>query len=347
VPHVANRELPTPFEFSSYGLRLHANASIPGLYDEAITSPADVKIWFGETPPELDRLMQTQEQWYVSSSLDTRGKPGLTIWKLANGAYFRLVYFDGNEFVVDASGTQVWVTWSDEGGLADAASYLLGPVLGFVLRLRGVTSLHASAICIGERTIAFVGPEGAGKSTTAAAFAARGYPIVADDIVALLNSPETFRAQSGCPRLRLWPTTVAALSGMDDSSPMSLPLDWGTRRYYLDLTRGGYKFERRALPLAAIYVLADRTADVSAPYVERVTGNDALMTLVANTYAAKLLDSARRAQEFELLNSLRNRVPLRRIHPHTSPDRLARLCDVIVQDFQMLRSDSTSMATVT
>ena len=51
----------------------------------------------------------------------------------------------------------------------------LGPVFAFVLRLRGAVTFHASAVRIGD-AVAFLGPQGAGKSTTAAALALRGCP---------------------------------------------------------------------------------------------------------------------------------------------------------------------------
>ena len=53
------------------------------------------------------------------------------------------------------------------------------------LRLRGVPALHASAVAVGGAALAVVGSAGAGKSTTAAARAARGHAVVADDVLAL------------------------------------------------------------------------------------------------------------------------------------------------------------------
>lgn len=326
------------FAFTGYGLNLQANQPIPGLLAQASTSVADVIVCLGESHPDLEQMLPAQEQWYVSSYTDDQGVPGLRIWKLANGEYFRLRYVDGNEFLIDRSGTQVWVTWPAHGTLREAVSFLLGPILGFILRLRGVTCLHASAIAVGDLAVAFIGPERAGKSTTAAAFAGRGYPVLADDIVALSAANGTFLAQPGCPRLRLWPSSIDALAHAGGRHPDSLPADWGNKRYYLDLTNGGYEFQRRALPLAAVYVLGERSIDEAAPFVEELNGGAALINMISNTYAARLLDSSRRAQEFALLDRLVNHVPVRRVNPHAAPDQLAKLCDVLLRDFQALIS---------
>jgi len=86
----------------------------------------------------------------------------------------------------------------------DAATYLLGPVLGLLLRLRGVTCLHASAVALADRAIAFVGSEGAGKSTTAALLARKGLAIISDDVVALVERDALFTFIPAYPYLSLW-----------------------------------------------------------------------------------------------------------------------------------------------
>lgn len=60
---------------------------------------------------------------------------------------------------------------------------LLGPAMAIVLSLRGYLVLHASAVRVGEGVVAFVGPKGAGKSTTAAALSRNGCDIVTDDML--------------------------------------------------------------------------------------------------------------------------------------------------------------------
>ena len=105
--------------------------------------------------------------------------------------------------------------------IEDMATYLLGPVLGLLLRLRGVTCLHASAVAFGETAVAFVGSEGAGKSTTAAALARRGHAILSDDIVALAEHNGSFFVHPAYPYLCLWPESVESLYGSAEALPSS------------------------------------------------------------------------------------------------------------------------------
>jgi len=330
--------------YSGYGLKLLANRPIPGLVELPATPQVDVHVWLGLMPASLHEVPPaSQPVWYVSPYRDERGEPALTIRELAGGAYHRLLYRDGTEFLVDRSGTQVWATWPAVSTLEETASYLLGPVLGFVLRLRGVTCLHASAIAAEERALAILGQVGAGKSTTAAALAGRGHPVLSDDVVALAEEGEACLVQPGYPRLRLRPSSLDALAGVAGQWP-HLPPTWGEKRYHLDLIRNGYRFQHQPLPLAAIYLLGERCTDSAAPYVETVPAGNSLMSLVANTYANRLLDRALRAREFELLGRLIARVRLRRVRPHADPAYLSRLCDVILDDFRASPSSAPAVA---
>lgn len=62
---------------------------------------------------------------------------------------------------------------------------LLGPVMAFVLHLRGLLVLHGSAVGAAGRAAVFLGDKGAGKSTLAAACVAAGQRLVTDDLAAL------------------------------------------------------------------------------------------------------------------------------------------------------------------
>ena len=181
---------------------------------------------------------------------------------------FHLVYFDGMQFWMDRHGTKLWASWPSHSSAEEAATYLLGPVLGLLLRFRGVTCLHASAVAIGESVIAFVGAEGAGKSTTAAAFARAGYAAVSDDVVALVERDGDFFVSPTYPHLCLWPESVEMLYGTADALPPFVP-NWEKRR--LSSENGGARFEDGALPLRAIYLL-DEIRDEPGPHVEAVTG---------------------------------------------------------------------------
>jgi len=321
---------------SAFGLHFLSNRPVPGLITVSTESAADVQMWLGTMPPQLGGPLQTAGRiWYSSPFRDEHGRPALEVWRLAGGGYFRLRYRDGTEFIVDRSGTQVWAAWPDPSTLEDAATYLLGPVLAFLLRLRGVICLHASAVAINGRAIALLGPPGAGKSTTAAAFAKLGYAVLSDDVVPLLERGNSFSAQSAFPRLCLWPNSVEALFDSADALPRLTPT-WEKR--YLELNRNGYCFQEEPLPLAAAYILGPRGADQGTPFVEALSGGAGLMSLVANSHVAYLLDKAMRASEFALLARMVKSVPLRHVRVPEDSSSLSRLCEIIYGDLLKLVS---------
>jgi hypothetical protein len=318
---------------SIYGLGVLANKRIPTIPHSTIEN-ADVRVSFGVLPDWINSLQPHEiETTYVADYTNEAGKPAVVFSKLHNGNFFRFSYADNTEFVIDKSGREIWTTWQEPLTLEDTTTYLLGPVMGFVLLLRGLVCLHASAIVVDGAAIALVGPAGAGKSTTAAAFSARGFSVLAEDVVTLDDRGARFLVRPAYPCIRLWPASAATLYGSRSALPPLTP-NWD--KCYLDLTQRSGQFENESRCLAAIYLLNERSEDPRAPFVEVVDRADGLLSLIGNTYGTKLMDKQMRAREFDLLGRVMGQVPLRRITPHTDPGRLGELCDRLLSDFERL-----------
>ena len=316
------------YRCSLYGLGVVANRPIPGVPSSTIASK-DLCISFGSLPAWLNDVTATQvETSYIAEQKSECGEPALRVFRVLDGMYYRFSYADETEFLVDRAGSELWADWCAPLTLEDTATYLLGPVMGFVMLLRGVVCLHASAIAVDDKAIALLGPAGSGKSTTAAAFSDRGYSILAEDVVTLDDRGSQFLVRPGYPCIRLWPASVRVLYGSETRLPKLTP-NWD--KCYLDLTKRGFRAD--PLPLAAIYHLGERRRDSIAPFVETLNRSEGLVSLIANTYATKLMNKQMRAREFELLTRVLHHVPLRRVTPHADPVRIPELCDTILNDF--------------
>lgn len=320
-----------------YGLGLVTDRPIPGLPPVNRQKATDLEVRLAGGLPRPDGYREPAATlWHVSDHLDVRGEPVLQVWLHEGDGSFRLRYSDGVEFGVDRQGTRVWAS-GPEGTIPEyLAVYLLGPVLGFVLRLRGITCLHASAVVADNRALAFLGPPGAGKSTLAAAFALAGHPVLSDDVMPLREVYGRFLAEPGTPRLCLWPDAVAHLYGSPEALPPLIPENslfpnWDKR--WLDLSTVSPQFMPHAAPLGAVYFLGERQAEADFR-VEPVSPGEGLMTLVANAYRSDLIDRDLRGREFAALARLAARVPLRRVTPPADPTHLPRLCETILEDFR-------------
>jgi hypothetical protein len=315
--------------FSVYGLRLAADRPIPGLMPHADTGRVDVDIQL------ISPQAATRESVAGARGVPARrgsgdwGRPEAIALPWNGERGYRILYEDGTDFIMDRRGSRIRASWQEPLTLADAAVYLLGPVLAFVLRLRGITCLHASAFVVDGGAVAIIGPSGAGKSTTSAAFAGRGFPVLCDDTLAIEERHGEVIVHPGYPRLRLWPEAMAILERTRESLPRLTP-NWDKR--YLDLQDDNFRHAGEPVPLRAIYALEGRRDDGAAPCVESSSASSALLTLLANLRSDFFPDKESHRREFDAIGRLSKRFSPRRVAAGTGPESLTTLCDAIVED---------------
>lgn len=167
----------------------------------------------------------------------------------------------------------------------DVRLFLLGSALGILCHQRGLLPLHANAVVVRGAVCAFAGPSGAGKSTLAAAFQARGYPLLADDVCMVdAGRAGAALAWPGIPRLKLWADAARAF-GHDDTR-LERVAD-GLDKYHVP---GGPMAPALPVPLRRLYLLCRREADGPHGFV-RLRGHEAMAEVMAHTYRGFCLDA--------------------------------------------------------
>ena len=324
---------PVSFRYTIYGLRIESDRPLPGVINLTNDAPVDVRIEFKDTGERPKADPASVRLSYQSQYRDENDNPNLMFWdSTTEPGYARFLYADGSEFVIDDGGTRVRVYWPTSATTANAISYLVGPILGYVLRLRGEVVLHASAVVIDNGVVAFVGPSHSGKSTLTAAFAHAGFPAFSDDQVAVGDKEGVLIAQPGYPRLRLWSTSASVIQIPHEHLPQIAPEE---DKRFLDLTTGRYRFHSAPLPLRVIYILGARSTKESPKTgIEPLGEKNAMLQLIANTYVNYLLSPEQRRIEFEALAHIVRKIPVRTL---TSPGNLSELpefCATILADLK-------------
>jgi hypothetical protein len=313
-------------------------------------------------PPEL--LLAPERVCYADQETDEAGRPTLVVWQ-CGAEFYRVRYWDGSEFLVDRAGTRVWARWPANLPIGEILVCLFGPIIGFVLHLRGTPCLHASAVVIDGRAVAFLGHSGAGKSTMAAAFVRRGFAALTDDVLALDFSsyggasafalagfgetpkapPHIYHApphsDTALPRgeyyvrpghnvVRLAPDAVRALYGAEDALPHGGDT---TDKRHLELTAGGNRLPAGPAPLGAIYVLHERRPDLDRPVaIDDLKGHVALMALVSRTYLNYVLDAELRTRALDVFARLAACVPVRQLIVRDDAADLGAVTEAILAD---------------
>ncbi len=295
--------------YRSYGLSVESDRSIQALSAISGTVPApDLTCSLGPMPAWARGalvLPMTSARMRPTELLP--GDETFTVSEYDAGRFFHLAYGDGTRFLLDRNATRLWGESGPGLSHDDLCVYLVGPVMGFILRQRGLTCLHASAVTIQGRAIALVGSAGAGKSTT---------QLLGDQ----------FLIRPGYPRVCLWPDSVDFLFSSADALPLIVK---GWEKRFLELDGSRAHFANSCVPLSAVFLLAGREDSDSAPRLERLAQREAVLHLVANTYMNWLLSQDQRAAEFDVLTSLMSSVECFRVCPSTDPARLPALAELI------------------
>ncbi|ESP90003.1 hypothetical protein [Candidatus Halobonum tyrrellensis] len=262
-----------PYYYSAYDLTIRSTFDLPELPSvERDESDIDVEFVHGAVEP-------------VPESVE--GVGGRRIEATAGAC--RLTYESVGSFLVEGGRRIVCDPLSGDVPERDVFRRLLeNEMLGLILYQRDHLVLHASAVSVDGRAAVFLGPRGAGKSTTAAAFQTNGYPMLEDDVVGIRFDDDGPTVVPGVPQLRLKPDAAAALGVTEASTPA--PDSWYEKRYLqVDEVPD-------PAPLAWCYLLRDG----DQVGLEEVSGSDRLLELISRTHARGLLsDTEQSPDHFE------------------------------------------------
>ncbi len=155
---------------------------------------------------------------------------------------------------------------------------LVGPALVLALAMRGVWSLHASAVMRQGRVFAFLGESGRGKSTLAAYLSGggRGWIRVADDILPVTASSSRVEAWPRFPQLKVAPEAQPGLHLPD------------------------------SIPIGGFFVLTE----AESPALELLPRGRALQVIVSHIASARLFDERLLAKHLESCADVARQAPV-------------------------------------
>ncbi len=188
------------------------------------------------------------------------------------------LYYPKAGAILVQDGREIVVEPAEEGDRGFLRTLLLGQGLGLLLHQRGLLTLHASAVAFGGQAVAFLGGKGYGKSTTAAALARRGRPLVTDDVLALRFSQrgDGPMAVPGPASMKLRPDAAASVTAAPGR--LSALYELTEKRVWTpDVVY------QEPLPLRALYVLGWRIE----PTARRLAPRDALRAVLSHTYTGQ------------------------------------------------------------
>lgn len=215
-------------------------------------------------------------------------------------------------------GRQINVTPSPGADMELIRLYVEGMMMAALLHQRGFYVLHASAVEIDGRAIAFVGHVGAGKSTMVLAQEILGYRMVTDDNAAIdMAAPEP-AVIPAFPRMKVYPAIVRALGISDDD----LAALHATQVKRTRASRGNFPLD--PIPLDRVYVLS-REAEGG---IERLGQAEAFIELIRNSVPTRW-GLAGGPEQMKTTAALLRRVPVYKVRTFHRTDEIVPLARAI------------------
>jgi hypothetical protein len=215
---------------------------------------------------------------------------------------------DSGEFYVAADGSTIAEVETAPGANTSlVVETVLGPALILALALQGVWCLHAGAIAAGGKAVVFLGESGSGKSTLAAFLGLEGgrpWKGLCDDVLPVERTAHALEALPHFPQLKLQPEKQPSV-GMPER-----------------------------MPVRAVYQLETPDSEHDTVDIRPLGGQEAALTLVRHTLAARLFDKRLLAQHLSFCAEAAARVPVRRLSYPRRHEVLPLVREAILDDLQ-------------
>ena len=290
--------------YGAYGLRVRSAVALPSnrLPDAVDGAAADVTVRFGTVPRELPA---------------TTG-PCLrrAFWEAQRDTF--LMHYEGVARYLVTNGRDVLVErWG--GSDEDVAAVLANTPLTALLQQRGMATLHAAAVQTEAGAVLLLGRSGDGKSSLAAALVERGYPLVADDVTAVVLNGSSPTVLPGFATLRLWKQT---LDEMRMAHRAGARVRGTLEKFWVPTPRSCGE----PLPVSAAFVLTPGNGpDIR---IESLSPGDAFEMMARHAHRRRVMDAmGQRQAHFHAATAIARDVPVMRATRPVHPFLLEELAD--------------------
>ena len=208
-----------PMRFSSGGIDIWSDLDLPGVPQAPAghRSTHVLRLERGPTRPVPNEVPRG------ALVADFEGPQGRLYCAVRHDEGFTLRFFGVCDVQLDADLTLGEVSHHPDAPPGMAEVLLAGTTLAFVLTMLGRCVLHASAVEVGGRALAFVGHSGMGKSTLALAACAAGARLIAEDVLAIVVHENGVDCLPGNTDMRLRKSALSLLQGVPDATRFQTP----------------------------------------------------------------------------------------------------------------------------
>ena len=241
--------------YTAYGLGIDSYLALP----ELVVGASKIDLTIRCDHLDRDKTVEDSELHYWRNEKET----GLH-WQELGTFLIRA----GKEIIIDPA---------PEVNERDLHPALLGACMAVALHQKGYLILHASAVKVNGKAIAFIGNKGWGKSTIASAFIAQGHQFITDDVLAISLKDNTPVVYPSFPQLKLCPDAIVAMGKDPESLPRVMP-QTSKRQYKLDRD-----FNCDPVPLQSVYLLG-KAAELN---ITKIAAGDSILPLLAHSYGAR------------------------------------------------------------
>lgn len=291
--------------YQAYGLKFKSSVSLPGRISKF--EVPDVTIQFGKINSFTDEAYKEID---LNENIKLRIKDNIKCIFWYDKEICRIK--NSNEIILNKS-----------NGLKESflRLILLGIAIPLLLSERDILVFHATAVNINGNAIAFLGPEGAGKSTTSFAFIKNGYNLISDDVLGVtLNNKNMPQVISGFPMIKLWPEVIVNMG----ENPVSMPKIQSNieKRFYSVDTN----FITGSVPLKMIFSIRESEINTS---ISDMPLQESTIELVKSTLHAVTFDYVQLSNNLKDCADIAKKVPIKSLEIKRSLDDLSDLVQII------------------
>ncbi len=314
---IYGHHLATPFEFNHLLIKNHEAAEI------------DVYFSIVNTPPFADDWQNLKPTFVKTIKFNSGKKTGM-VYRL--DGYHVISISELADYYITFD--QIYCHPKQIKDFALIESRLLTSILSFWLELTASNHvLHASCVDIKGKAVAFLAGSKSGKSTLAAAFHQKGYPLMTDDILNIRSIETGFYASAGYPAMHMWFESAKHFVGSETNRLPTISSQ--TSKLLVPVSSfSSTPFSSHDIKLDRIYLPIRSTAKTDNQVkIENVSAADSLFKLMSNCFLADGYRSlGKQLDKLTTISILAEKIPVKRIYYPDGFEHLSSVVSAIVAD---------------